>query len=74
MGSLPRISIPINFIYYVSYISEGYAPFASMAPRTTFLDVPDTVILAPGPGHYYPEMVARERAKGGSSIANMVCH
>lgn len=50
---------------------EGYAPFASMAPRTTFLDVPDTVILAPGPGHYYPEMVARERAKGGSSIANM---
>lgn len=52
-------------------ISEGYAPFQSMAPRTTFLDVPDTVILAPGPGHYYPEVISRDRAKGGSTIANM---
>ena len=43
-----------------------------MAPRTTFLDVPDTVILAPGPGHYYPEVISRDRAKGGSTIANMV--
>ena len=42
-----------------------------MAPRTTFLDVPDTVILAPGPGQYYPEMSARDRAKGGSTIGNM---
>jgi len=52
-------------------IMEGYAPFQSMAPRTTFLDVPDQVIMAPGPGHYYPEMVIRDRAKGGSTVGNM---
>ena len=40
-----------------------------MTVRETFLHVPDSVIAAPGPGHYDPTP-AQQRINGGASLAN----
>ena len=34
------------------YITESYAPFQSMSVRESFLTVNESLVSAPGPGHY----------------------
>ncbi|ELU09596.1 hypothetical protein CAPTEDRAFT_229364 [Capitella teleta] len=48
--------------------SDGYAPFSSMTSRESFLNPNDTVIAAPGPGQYDPQLT--DGVKGGHSLAN----
>ncbi|XP_038060256.1 sperm-tail PG-rich repeat-containing protein 2-like [Patiria miniata] len=48
--------------------ADGYAPFSSMTTRETFLVVHDSVIAAPGPGHY--DHINDMRITGGQSLAN----
>ncbi|XP_022087491.1 sperm-tail PG-rich repeat-containing protein 2-like [Acanthaster planci] len=48
--------------------ADGYAPFSSMTTRETFLVVHDSVIAAPGPGHY--DHMSDLRITGGHSLAN----
>jgi hypothetical protein len=40
----------------VHFILDGYAPFSSMTSRESFLNPNDTVIAAPGPGQYDPQL------------------
>ena len=47
--------------------SLGFAPFLSMADRTTFLDIDEQVIKTPGPAHYMPQF-AFDHVKGGRSM------
>ncbi|XP_019620275.1 PREDICTED: sperm-tail PG-rich repeat-containing protein 2-like [Branchiostoma belcheri] len=49
--------------------SDGYAPFLSMTGRETFLTVQDSVIAAPGPGHYDARF-AQDRVSGGRTLQN----
>jgi len=48
--------------------ADGYAPFLSMTIRDSFLNVPDHVIAAPGPGHY--DVNSSSKVKGGSTVGN----
>ena len=45
----------------------GFAPFLSMADRTTFLDIDDQVTKTPGPAHYIPQFPF-DHVKGGRSM------
>ncbi|XP_068088355.1 sperm-tail PG-rich repeat-containing protein 2 isoform X2 [Hyperolius riggenbachi] len=47
----------------------GYAPFLSMSKRDFTFSTPQTVSVAPGPGHYeIPNL--QEKVRGGQSIQN----
>ncbi|EDO38402.1 predicted protein [Nematostella vectensis] len=48
---------------------DGYAPFSSMTGRETFLDIQDSVVAAPGPGQYDPQLV-QHHISGGHTLAN----
>ena len=57
------------FQYLVFLFADGYAPFSSMTARETFLNIPDTVIAAPGPGQY-DAAEGQLRITGGHTLAN----
>eukprot|EP00117_Sycon_ciliatum_P028866 scpid35640/ scgid23106/ Uncharacterized protein C4orf37 homolog len=52
--------------------NEGAAPFSSFTKRTTFLDVPDQTVVAPGPGRYNADLKvgAPGSLAGTSSLAS----
>ena len=52
----------------LSFLSEAFAPFLSMTERSSFVNVPDHVVAAPGPGQY--DMSIMGKVPGGSSLAN----
>ncbi|KAM5193847.1 sperm-tail PG-rich repeat-containing protein 2 [Mantella aurantiaca] len=47
----------------------GYAPFLSMSKRDFVFNTPQTVSVAPGPGHYEVSNL-KEKVKGGQTIQN----
>lgn len=56
----------LQFAPKMSY-SLGFAPFLSMADRTTFLDIDEQIGKTPGPAHYMPQF-AFDHVKGGRSL------
>ena len=62
------LSIVITIAMKYSFFLDGYAPFLSMTIRDSFLNVPDHVIAAPGPGHY--DVNSSSKVKGGSTVGN----
>lgn len=47
----------------------GYAPFLSMSKRDFVFNVPQTISVAPGPGHYEISNL-KEKVKGGQTVQN----
>ncbi len=52
--------------------ADGYAPFMSMSRRNTFLTPPDSVVAAPGPGQYDPELPKHTVKVGIQSRSRLV--
>lgn len=49
--------------------TTGYAPFLSLANRTTLFNVPEQEVDDPGPGTYNPSL-PQQHVKGGGTLAN----
>ncbi|XP_018423132.1 PREDICTED: sperm-tail PG-rich repeat-containing protein 2 [Nanorana parkeri] len=52
-----------------TYKPGGYAPFLSVSKRDFVFNAPQTVSVAPGPGHYEISNL-KEKVKGGQTVQN----